>query len=224
MSQHPARSHASRRCRTALFVSTVAFGIGAAGSSGCGTGTDTPFALDETSVAEVAAALTTGAPVALPAYGGSGGGASGPILCLPGYVATGIRVSMGDYINTIKLRCRKLRSDGSLGDDELTERAGDNKLDRVEIGCPSDQVLVQESIGVFANLYVGGVIGACAKLDRVRRCETNLDKTLSPLEGTAAPFLQYHTSQCPPGSAVVGFYGRFGDWTDQLGFLCAEVH
>ncbi len=184
--------------------------------------------LDEEMVGETSDAImvNTANTQNLPAGGGNGGDAFGPILCPEGSVVTGITVNSGTWINNVQLKCTAINDDGTFGATSLTVKQGGTQLSGINYAgnCPAGQVFNGQSMHLgndsSGGLFVKKLGGQCSSLSRILADASGID-------GTVGPYGRNGTSQqvatCPAGMAVIGMYGRSGWWIDQFGFVCGEI-
>lgn len=187
--------------------------------SGCIDMEDADFDLDdELGEASQAVGLVDDDSVShLPAYGGWGGAAFPDTYCPPGYVATGLELRTGDWVDQIKMTCRELRADGTLGATAWTDARGGSGGWPNPGGCDNDQIMVGQIVG--ADAYVGRLGGQCASISQVMAGISGSQSTFGPLGGQGA----LHDDTCPPGQAIVGFHGRAGAYVDRVGSICKGI-
>lgn len=154
----------------------------------------------------------------LPEIGGNGGNVYADTLCPGGYVATGLQLRTGTWVDNIAMVCRQLTADGSLGATAITAGRGGSGGTAVSGSCANGQIMVGQVVGTNGQ-YVGKVGGKCASLSRVLAKAGGFDSAVGPFGSQGA----ITESICPAGSAVVGFRGRAGSWTDKVGFICKQI-
>jgi len=160
----------------------------------------------------------------LPAKGGPGGNAYPDVICPLGYVATGLNLRTGDWVDNIQMTCKFLYDDDTFGAAGTTNPQGGTGGSPVSGNCPTGQILVGQITGTNGpdnapGTYVRQLGGHCAFLSRILAKKSGYDSTIVPMgsQGTVSE------SDCGPGQVVVGFAGRSGWWTDQVGFICRTL-
>lgn len=175
---------------------------------------------------ETSEAIMIASPLsALPVNGGPGGNAytPNPVLCPGGYVATGFNLRAGGLIDNVQMQCTRLNDDGSFGATSVTLAKGGTGGTPVSGSCPAGQALTGQLIGTtdydgYAGTYVSRLGGYCSSVSQVLAGNT---VTYHRIYTTGGDPL--NSAKCPAGMAVIGFQGRAGQVTDQIGFICGTI-
>ncbi|HLL55280.1 MAG TPA: M57 family metalloprotease [Myxococcaceae bacterium] len=154
----------------------------------------------------------------MPKQGGLGG-APFADSCPAGYVATGIALRSGDWIDQIRLVCSELKQDGTFGATAYTPVRGGSGGAPATGSCPQGQALTGAMIGTNGQL-VGRVGGRCGTVSRILGSSGGFDSTMGPYGWNGS---QYFENACPAGTAITGIQGRVGSLVDNLGFICGRV-
>ncbi len=146
--------------------------------------------------------------------GGYIGGNTWGDTCPWGFVATGLIGRYGALIDQIGLQCSFLNKDGTTIFPGNTKRHGGSGGEEfTELICPPNQVLV--GVKGKAGDYVDQIYGICASVDGTKNSETG--------EVGKPGGVPFDSSVCQDGYVITGYFGRFGQFVDQINFTCTEV-
>jgi hypothetical protein len=182
--------------------------------------------------------VTAGPSKASDWYGklvGGSGGATFSARCDQGEYLVGIEARVGLWFDAVRPLCAK---PGGRLRRFVTQFGGDGGEPR-DVTCPSESPVITY-LDVVANgpktIVVDHLQVRCGIYDEnqlplSQRTPLRLLSGCDPKEieaavcgsGEGRPNLRIGSAECPVGLLAVGLYGRYGDWLDALGLICAEA-
>ena len=180
-------------------------------------------------VAALAAAclfsLEAHADYVTPAVGGSGGNQSYDLDCGAGYVLVGFTARWGFVMDSLGIICRKVNSDGTLGNAITRGPVGGGGGSNVDNpSCPGTHVVQQ--LWTYAGTYFDGTDFICSPWSPATRTvaqppESVPDGDMIHIGGDGGTLSRL---ACPPdGRPATGIRGRYGSFVDSLALVCDSV-
>ena len=154
----------------------------------------------------------------LPLIGGIGGSAFSR-ECPDDQVLTGIRYRRGLLVDGIGIKCRPIRSDGTLGAEvNAGSMAGGSGGTSGSVSCPSGQVVAEES-GLSGGVGISKLYFYCYKwVPRTKIVDGAMETTLV-VNGSGNTLTMHKcTSASQPAT---GIKGRHGAIVDAVGLHCS---
>jgi hypothetical protein len=164
---------------------------------------------------EIAPSAQSGGETSTATVGGTGGNAFTLGYCPAGSVATALKGRAGDSMDRTELWCSPFAPNG-YGAASLVASIGGFGGNPYDFSCPAGMALT----GIYGT--AGDVFGVGTVVDTIgARCR-NLISGGAYQSGTAGnpAGTPAFVLDCPPGKAVVSFFGRQGQVLDQIGLVC----
>jgi hypothetical protein len=153
---------------------------------------------------------------------GSAGGTSFSRECPDNHVLTGIRYRRGLALDGVGIRCRPVRSDGTLGSEISSgSMAGGNGGTAGSVSCTGNSVIVKQTGASQAGVGIGILLLGCYEWFPASKSWGGSQLMhLSVKTGGALPALA--SSTCSAGTEpATGIRGKHGSIIDSFGLHCS---
>jgi hypothetical protein len=133
-------------------------------------------------------------------------------------VLVGLLASYGDWMDSVRLICRPIAADGSLGSEYIIGFVGGTGGVPHTHRCPSGMAVA--GLGGTSGLYVNSIMLRCQPWDTQARGISTSGGTVIEITGSQITPASAERQICSPNQLATGLVGKAGIYVDSVELQC----